>query len=438
MTLFWILTAAMIVVALALLAPTLLRKSDAGSETTEQQFNVEIAREHLAELVKQKDRGELSDEEFAQARKDVELALAEDLGGKDDTAPTAGSGGRWALIAAAVIIPAVTLPVYLEIGSPGLIERPPVQAQAPSGHGEGDLPPIGDLAQQLRERMEANPENAEGWFLLGRTYMRLQDYPGAVYAFERVVTLLPDEAAGMLSLADALAMQNNRVVPDRAVDLLKKALSLDPDSVTALWLLGNAAADRGQTSTALEYWNKASPLLDGEPSMQAELGQMIRTAGGTPPPGRAPLPPIAAPAAPVAAPAAPATDTGGSEPASTAAADGGAAITVEVALAPHLMEQATPTDTVFVLARAESGPPMPLAVSRHQVGELPLRVTLTDAMAMMPAMRLSAFPRVKISAKVSKTGQAGTQSGDLLAGDVVVESAKAPDSVQLLINQVAE
>jgi cytochrome c-type biogenesis protein CcmH len=121
----------------------------------------------------------------------------------------------------------------------------------------------------------------------------------------------------------------------------------------------------------------------------------------------------------------------------TAGGDG-AAIRVEVALAPHLMERAAPTDTLFVLARAESGPPMPLAVSRHQVSDLPLRVTLTDQMAMMPAMRLSAFPRVKVSAKVSKSGQAGTQSGDLLATDVVVESANAPDSVQLLIDQVAE
>ncbi len=433
MTLFWILSAAMIIVALALLAPTLLRKSAAGDETTEQQFNVEIAREHLAELVKQKDSGELSDEEFIQARKDIELALAEDLSGKADTAPTAGSGGRWAFIAAAVIIPAITLPVYLEIGSPGLIERPPIQAQAPGGHGEGELPPIGDLAQQLRERMEANPENAEGWFLLGRTYMRLQDYAGAVYAFEKVVDLLPDQAAGLLSLADALAMQNGRVVPDRAVELLQKALGLDPDSVTALWLLGNAAADRGQNSTALEYWNRAYPLLDGEPSMQAELGQMISTAGGTPPPSRAQLPAIA----PAAVSAAPASDIADGGPAPAATGDG-AAVTVEVALAPHLMEQAAPTDTVFVLARAETGPPMPLAVSRHRVSELPLRVTLTDAMAMMPAMKLSSFPRVKVSARISKSGQAGRQPGDLAAGDVVVDNANPPDSVQLLIDSVVE
>ena len=81
---------------------------------------------------------------------------------------------------------------------------------------------------------------------------------------------------------------------------------------------------------------------------------------------------------------------------------------------------------------------MPLAVARHQADELPLRVTLTDAMAMMPAMKLSAFPRVKVSAKVSKSGQAATQPGDMVAEDVVVDSAAPPESVQLLIDRVVE
>lgn len=441
MTLFWIISAAMIAVALALLAPTLLRKHASRKDASEQ-YNIDIAREHLAELVKQKDAGDLSDEEYAQARRDLELALAEDLEGTAAPAPAARSGGSWALIAAALLIPAITIPVYLEIGSPNLITNPPGQRVA-AGHGaDGQTAPISELVVKLRERMEADPGNAEGWFLLGRTYMRLQDYPGAVYAFEKVVGLLPNETAALLSLADAMAMRDNRQVGPKAIELLQKALSLDPNSVTALWLLGNAAFDRGDSAVALEYWERAHPLLADEPQMQAELGNMIRQAGGTPPAAAAELPPImTASVEPAAQQAATGTAPAGSADAANAGAGDatpGAAIDVEVALAPHLMEQASPTDTVFVLARAQSGPPMPLAVSRHQVSELPLKVTLTDAMAMMPAMRLSAFPKVRISAKVSKSGQAGTQPGDLLAADAMVDSTDAPDSVQLLINQVAE
>ena len=433
MTVFWIITATMIAVALALLAPTLLRRHAAIGDATER-FNVEIARERLADLVKEKEAGGLSDEEFEQAKRDLELALAQDLEGTAAAAPASRSGGRWALLVAAILIPAITVPVYLQIGSPHLIESRPGSSQVAAGHGSnGQMPPVSELVEQLRARMEQNPDNAEGWFLLGRTYMRLQNYTQAVHAFENVVRLLPEETAGLLSLADAMTMANNRQVGARAIEILEKALSIDPDSVTALWLLGNAAADRGDSATALRYWQRAYPLLDDEPSMQNELGQMITRAGGRLPASVATLPPIMPPA-PQTAAAAPAPTTASAQ---TTASDG-AAIVVEVALAPSLMEQAAATDTLFVLARAESGPPMPLAVARQQVGDLPLKVTLTDAMAMMPAMKLSSFPRVKVSARISKSGQAGSQPGDLAAADVVVDSASPPESVQLLINRIVE
>lgn len=433
MTVFWIITAAMILAALALLAPTLLRRHAASTDATER-FNVEIARERLADLVKEKEASGLSDEEFAQAKQDLELALAQDLEGTAKPSPAAQSGGRWALLVAAIVIPLVTIPVYLQIGSPHLIESRPGTSTTASGHGSSsETPSVSELVEKLSSRMEQDPDNAEGWFLLGRTYMRLQNYTQAVDAFENVVRLLPDEPAGLLSLADAMTMQNNRQVGARAVELLEQALQLDPNSVTALWLLGNAAADRGDSVAAVGYWQRAYPLLDDEQSMQNELGQMISQAGGKVPASAAALPPIMSPA-PQAIAATPAPTAA---PAEQAAA-GGATIVVEVALAPSLMEKTAPTDTLFILARAETGPPMPLAVSRQQVGDLPLKVTLTDAMAMMPAMKLSSFPRVKVSARISKSGQAGSKPGDLAATDMVVESANPPDSVQLLINRIVE
>ena len=432
MTLFWIISAAMIVAALGLLAPTLLRKQEAAADSTEQ-LNVDIAREHLAELAKQKEAGDLSDEEFAQAKHDLEMALANDLAGTKGApkAATGTGGGRAALIISALLIPLIAVPMYFEIGSPALIDRTAVAtASAPVGHGSGELPPIGELAAQLRERLEANPDNAEGWFLLGRTYMRMQDYTQATEAFERVNELLPDQPAVLLSLADAMTMRDGRRSSPRSIELLEQALAIDPNAVTALWLLGNAAFDGGNTAKALEYWQRAYPLLDDEPEMQAELGQMIASAGGQPPASPVSLPSImgAAPAAPV--------QTAMAAPAS--AAEQGASVRVEVALAPGLFDQVADTDTVFVLARAENGPPMPLAVARHSVAELPLQVTLTDAMAMMPAMKLSSFPRVKVTAKVSKSGQAGSQPGDIVASDVVVDTESPSGPVQLLLNQVVK
>lgn len=430
MTVFWILSAAMMLVAAALLVPQLLRGRRPVAIETEK-LNVEIARDHLADLIRQRDAGELSDEEFRQGKRDLELALAQDLEGAPAPAmvdeATSSGRGRWALVLSALLVPLITVPLYFRIGSPELITQPPGSAAAVTGHGEtGELPPIEELVKQLRARMEANPDNAEGWFLLGRTYMRLEDYPQAVYAFEKVADLLPNETAALLALADALTMRDGRPVGERAVGLLQRALELDPESVTALWLLGSAAADRGDNAAALDYWQRAHPLLADEPAMQFELGRMMREVGGEPPAQVAvtTLPPIAPPAPPAE------TEQAAGE------AQGG--IQVEVALAPPLLEQLAPNDVVFVLARAEQGPPMPLAVSRHSAEELPLRVTLTDAMAMMPGMQLSAFPRVKISARVSKSGQAAVQSGDLVGADQVVDSASPPDAVQILIDQVAQ
>lgn len=429
MTLFWTISAVMMLAALALLAPTLLRQHRAADDDTESQ-NVAIARERLAELEKARKGGELSDEEFAQGRQDLELALAEDLEGTRGPMPSQRQGGgRIALLSAALLVPLITVPLYLQIGSPQLIEAMPGNHAAMGGHtGQGDqMPPISELAERLRQRMEADPDNAEGWFLLGRTYMRLQSYADAVYAFEKVVALLPEDPAGLMSLADATTMRDGGQIGARSIELLEKALRIDPNSVTALWLLGNSAADDGDTAKALDYWQRAYPLLAEDPRMQANLGQRITAAGGTLPTSAAPpaLPPI------MTAPAQSAPPTG-------TAGTAGATIQVQVALAPALLEKAAPQDTLFVLARAESGPPMPLAVARHRVDDLPLEVTLSDAMAMMPQMKLSSFPRVKVSAIVSKRGAAGTQAGDLVASDQVVETANPPENVQLLIDTVVQ
>jgi len=431
MTLFWMISAGMILAALALLAPTLLRKLPARSDTTEK-LNVAIARERLAELIKQRDANELSDEEFAQARRDLEAALAEDLGetATDEPART-GPQARWALPVSALLIVAITVPLYVKIGTPELIEASASDTQVAEGHGgSGEMPPIDELVKQLRARLEVEPGNVEDWNLLGRTYMSQRQYDNAVYAFEHVVELTPNELSSLLALVDALATRDDGILGARAVETLERARSIDPGNITALWLLGIAAASNGDLPQALEHWQRAYPLLSEQPEMQEELAGLIRRAGGEPPQTVDSLLPAMA-TAPVAARSTPQT-TG----AAPAAED--AAIVVEVALTPALMEQVAETDTVFVLARAESGPPMPLAVARHQAGELPLRVILTDAMAMMPALKLSSFDRVKVSAKVSKSGQPRTQPGDMLAGDRLVETGNPPESVQLVIDRVVD
>jgi cytochrome c-type biogenesis protein CcmH len=201
-------------------------------------------------------------------------------------------------------------------------------------------------------------------------------------------------------------MVNDGNVPDEAVTLLDEILKEEPEAITALWLAGNAAHQREQFAKAQAFWERAYPLLSGEPGMQQELGAMLSQVS---------------------------QQTGNAWQAPAPATT--AAITVNVALAPELLEKISDDDIVFIYAKAQQGPPMPVAVARHNVSELPIQVILTDAMAMMPQMTLSTTKDVLVGARISKTGQAIAQSGDLQAEEVPMNIASTKP-VSLLINQI--
>ena len=318
----------------------------------------------------------------------------------------------------AVAIPVIVTLVYQRIGSPEhmFVAGPGQPAPSPSRPQAS----IGDLVGELKQRLEAEPDNPQGWFLLGRTFMKLQRYDEAVQAYERLNEVLPDNPSVMISWSDALSMANGGQVPEKAVQLLDKALAVEPEALSALWLAGNAAAQRGQDQKALTHWSRALLLLDEDPDMQQELRGLIAQVeqrSGLKADVPAPLPEIMSA---VSGPAA-------------AAETGGEGLQVEVALDAELMDLTTPGDAVFVYAKAVSGPPVPLAVARLRVADLPLKVALNDGMAMMPQMKLSSFERVMVGARISKSGQATPQAGDLQSSEVETAS-DSDDSIQLLIN----
>lgn len=427
MSLFWILVAAMLLVTVGVIALVLLRTPHI-KEIDARALNVDIARERLQELEKEYNKGELSDEEFQQARADLELALAQDLS-NPTPAPLARkmTGRIAALVVSVVLIPTITLSMYLQIGSPHALEvQGPGASQTAATHSEGQMPPIEDLVQRMEEKLAASPQDPQGWYLLGRTYMKLERYADAARAYEQLNKIVPEGPASLLPLADALAMTNDGNLEGRPLQLITRVLELEPDNITALWLAGQAAVERGDNATALEHWQRAHPLMGEDPQMQQQLAQMIVQIGGRAPAPTAELPSIMAP--PAVATAAPGATN------APAVAEGGASLVVQVALASELIEQANPQDTVFVFAKAVQGPPMPLAVARATVADLPLEVTLTDSMAMTPAMKLSSFAQVKVSARISKSGQAIGAAGDMESDETITpNSSQTP--IQLLINK---
>ena len=215
----------------------------------------------------------------------------------------------------------------------------------------------------------------------------------------------------MLAVADSLAMVNNGEIKGRPIALIDKALELEPNNLTALWLGGMAARQQGEHVVAIKRWKKVLTLVNNTNERQEVSSLIAEAMSGLTPEQKSKLGTIDA-----------------TEKVATTLG-----ITVSVNLSEELKAQATPSDLVFIYAKAMSGPPMPLAAVRKQVKDLPIEVELNDAMAMMPNLKLSAFSEVIVGARISKSGQPSAQNGDLFSEKSAV---KAGDKISLEIDTV--
>jgi cytochrome c-type biogenesis protein CcmH len=313
------------------------------------------------------------------------------------------------------------------------------------------------LMARLEQRMQQTPDDPQGWAMLARSYMAMDRFPEAVRALERLRGIVGDEPTVLVSLADSLAMTQGGRLAGRPASLVRLALQKEPDNPVALWLAGNAAAEEGNWEEALGHWRKVESLVTDDADAVAELRSRIAEAEarlGRPAVGptkaaaaalEAPAPTTAAgPAAAVPGPT-PAPTPAPPAEAATVAPTGVAAVeapqptapqlVVNVSLAPAVQERVAAEDTVFVFARAPSGPAMPVAAVRLVASQLPASVTLDDSHAVMPMARLSQFPDVRVEARVSKTGNAMTQPGDI-KGEVSGVQVGAGRPVSVTIDTV--
>ena len=244
--------------------------------------------------------------------------------------------------------------------------------------------------------------------MLGRTQMMLGRLPEALLAFERLVKLRPDDANTLVDYADALAVKNGRSLQGEPLRLIERALQLEPDNLKALVLAGSAAFDREDHAVAVRYWDRVVSIgPEGQEFVQmARDGAKAARERGKLPPAAAAAPALAAPSA--VAPAAPSKAA-----APVAAALAASAVSGTVRLSPKLQALVEPDDMVFIFARPAEGSRMPLAIVRKQVKDLPVAFTLDDSTSMSPAARLSGAQRVIVGARISKSGQAMPQPGDL-------------------------
>jgi len=407
---FFLIAALFILVALAFVLPPLWR-ARALQQADLDHRNIEIARIRLAELKNNFRAGGISQAQFDEQVAELELALSDDLA-IESQVKAANTQGRWMVYLVAVTVPALAGSLYLALGRFDAVEHGAELAQAAPG-GMPNAADIEKMVAGLAEKMKANPDDAEGWLMLGKSYKYLEQFPKAADAFGNAYRLMGDKPDVMLLYAEALAFAADKNLAGKPSELIFKALKLEPENPNGLWLAGLSKVQQGDPQGAAALWRKLESLLPEGSEPRKEMRNIIAGL-----PGQA--------------------QTAASEPQTPPAAAAAApSISVEVSLAPELQQAASPGDTLFIYAQALTGPKMPLAIVRKQVSDLPLKVTLDDTMAMMPAMKLSNFGEVKLLARISKSGQAVSQPGDLI-GTVENAAVSGSNDYKVVINQRVE
>lgn len=312
------------------------------------------------------------------------------------------SRGVFALaLGVAFVLPLAAIGLYALVGTPVALN--PASREPPQLT-------IEQAVAALQQRLQQAPDDAQGWMLLGQSYSVMQQPANARDAYGRALKLAPDNADVMVAWAeaDSLARPDHQIT-GQSRELLKKAIDAQPRNQRALWLLGISDYQAGHFVDAALTWRRLQVLLQpGSDVANAVVGQIAmanaRAAGKTQAEAAALLQGDAVPAAAASAAVA----------SGVAAADADAPrLQVDISIAPALAARVAADDTVFVFARAEGGPPMPLAVARMAASKLPASVVLTDGMGMTPDGNLSSARKVVVIARISKSGQALPQAGDL-------------------------
>lgn len=366
---FWLAAGLLLLVALSFLLIPVLRERRAQREEDRTALNVALYQERVAELQAQQAEGVLDAAQLDSGRAEAARELLADTEGA--VAPRVSRLGKPLPLLAAVLVPVLGLGLYLHFGAADKVELTREFAQAPQSMEE--------MTQRLERAVAAQPDSAEGLYFLGRTYMA-QDRPAdAAKMFERAANLAGRQPELLGQWAQAQYFADGKKWSEQIQKLTDEALKADPKEVTSLGLLGIAAFEGERYQEAIDYWNRLLAQLPPDDNSRVALqggieraAERLKASGGK----------VAQAPAPKAA-----------------------LLTVSVDLASELKGKVQPGDSVFIFARATSGPPAPLAAKRLTVADLPVTVELGDADAMMPQLKLSNFPEVQLVARISRAGQ---------------------------------
>ena len=372
---------ALIALAIALLAPALLRRPPEPSHSRSS-INIGIARERERELRRELQEDVLSEADYDQARAELEINLLGDLDQDQDPASAViRTSAPVTATLLAVLIPLAALGLYLFLGHPGALDPSPGLMAQQLTSAQPSAPDVDAMLSKLRERLLERPDDVRGWTLLANALMSTGRYPEAVTAYERLVQLEPRSPEFLVRLADALAMSNNGSLAGQATQLITEALALDPEQIQGLWLAGIAAEERGEPIQALDFWRRLEPLVVDQPELLSEVRVMIGRANTELQKNQAQM----------------------AEP-----------LQIAVSITPDLLGSVTSEDTLFLYARVPDGPPMPVAARKLPALPLPRQIILDDRATVMTGGSLLDHRQLVVGAHISRSGNAMKSSGDLL------------------------
>lgn len=401
----FVLAAAVLVAVTLLLLLRPWRRTPAANEASTPEINAGVYRDQLQELDRDLAAGTLSAEDHAQARAELQRRLLDDAG-NGDTQATTPFGMRYTALALVLLMPLGAAGLYAVLGTPAALD--------PAATREPTRQDVEKMVTDLAARMEKNPGDTKGWVVLARSYRAMNRLPEAENAFNKIGDALYQNATLLAEYGDVLATRAMGNFDGKPMEIVQRALQLEPENPMALSLAATAAYNRNDFAKAVAYWEQLLKIVPPDSEDANWLTQAIAKTREQMA-GPAVSPPVAA------AP----------KPQTPAAAATGTAVTGRVSLAPALAAKVQPGDTVFIFARNPQGSRMPLAVQRAKVSELPLDFKLDDSMAMSPEFKLSSATEVRIEARISKSGSATPGPGDLIGVGPVVKPGASKVAVQI-------
>lgn len=385
--LFVVLALVMVLVVAGVLLWVLLRQREVPSSASQAKANASVYKAQILDLDREHESGHISDAEWQQSRDELSVRLLEDTSAVDDPVAKKEKPALWTAVVLAIALPVSAMGMYMWLGEPEALNP-----LALKSNDKVDQQELSKMADNLAKKLEEKPDNLQGWVMLGRTYRSLEKFEASLKAYDRALKLTADDDL-RIERVEVLAMQRQGNFEGEPWDIILDILQKDPQHYAALLMAGSASYAHEKYADALSYWQKARKPLASDnpdvPGLDEAIASVQQKLGITP-------------------------NAVASQSVKAMPSNAALSVSGRVTLSANLKGKTQPSDAVFIYATPANGERMPLAIYKTTVANLPLSFTLDDSTAMSPERKLSGAGEVFVKVRVSKSGNAMPQSGDLM------------------------